>query len=99
MLAVLLTATGEGSMKFWKEAIKLCYLIAKHCDKPGCIALKTIHGKHLAQLKRRIISEVGYELIELVTLSRPSAYVEYEPYRFVQTEEEFAEAVKKLLQE
>ena len=74
-------------MKFWKEAIKLYYLIAKHCDKPGCIALKTTHGEHLVRLKRRITEEVGYELIDLVTLSRPSAYVEYEPYRFVQTPE------------
>lgn len=35
---------------------------------------------------------VGYETIQLVTISRPSAYGEYEPYQFVETEQEFEEA-------
>ena len=30
----------------------MCYLIAKHIDKVGCIALKTAHGKHLSEFKR-----------------------------------------------
>lgn len=67
----------------------MCYLIAKHVDKEGCIALRTSHGKHLVELKRRITTEVGYEKIQLITISRPSAYAEYEPYHIVNTEEEF----------
>ena len=71
----------------------MCYLIAKDVDKVGCIALRTTHGKHLSEFKRSIEKKVGYEKIQLVTISRPSAYGEYEPYRFVDTKEEFEEAV------
>ena len=71
----------------------MCYLIAKDVDKVGCIALRTTHGKHLSEFKRSIEKKVGYEKIQLVTISRPSAYGEYEPYRFVNTKEEFEQAV------
>lgn len=49
-------------------------------------------GKHLSVLKK-IEKVVGYEKIQLVTISRASAYAEYEPYHFVETEEEFEYAV------
>lgn len=71
----------------------MCYLIAKDVDKVGCVALRTTHGKHLSEFKRSIEKKIGYEKIQLVTISRPSAYGEYEPYRFVETKEEFEEAV------
>ena len=74
----------------------MCYLIAKHEDKIGCVALHTSHGKHLVELKKKIESQVGYEKIQLVTISRPSAYGEYEPYKFIDAETEFAEAVIKM---
>jgi len=45
---------------------------------------------------KKIIKEVGVENIQLVTVSRPSAYGEYEPYRFVDTEQEFEESLKLL---
>ena len=35
-------------------------------------------------------------MIQLVTISRPSAYGEYEPYHFVDTEEEFVHAIGAL---
>ena len=41
-------------------------------------------------------NDVGYDSIQLVTISRPSAYGEYEPYHFLKTEQEFEEAVKNL---
>ncbi len=71
----------------------MCYLIAKDINSYGCIALKTTHGKHLSELKRVLTEKVGFERIQLVTISRPSAYGEYEPYHFVDTEEEFSTAV------
>ncbi|MBR2408291.1 MAG: hypothetical protein IKB07_04970 [Lachnospiraceae bacterium] len=71
----------------------MCYLIAKDVDKVGCVALRTTHGKHLSEFKRSIEKKIGYEKIQLVTISRPSAYGEYEPYRFVDTKEEFEQAV------
>ena len=71
----------------------MCYLVAKHIDAVGCVALKTTHGEHLSRFKRNLEAQVGYEKIQLVTISRPSAYGEYEPYHFVNTKEEFEEQV------
>ncbi len=71
----------------------MCYIIAKHIDEVGCVALKTTHGKQLSEFKRSLEAKVGYEKIQLVTISRPSAYGEYEPYRFADTEEEFEKLV------
>lgn len=71
----------------------MCYLVAKNVDAVGCVALRTTHGRHLAEFKRKIEKAVGYEKIQLVTISRPSAYGEYEPYNFVDTKEEFEHAV------
>lgn len=71
----------------------MCYLIAKHIDIDGCIALKTTHGEHLSRFKRALEAQVGYDKIQFVTISRPSAYGEYEPYYFVDSKEEFEEMV------
>ena len=64
----------------------MCYLIAKKFGDTGC----------LADFKKKLIRTVGYDTIQLVTISRPSAYGEYEPYHFLETEQEFEEAVKNL---
>jgi hypothetical protein len=74
----------------------VCYLIAKNFDKVGCLALQTSHGRHLVDFKKKLINLVGYDKIQLVTISRPSAYGEYEPYRFVTTEQEFEQEVLKM---
>lgn len=74
----------------------MCYLIARKQDGIGCIALRTSHGKHLVDLKRKITEKVGYESIELITISRPSAYCKYEPYHFVDSEEDFLERVLEI---
>ncbi|MCD7784301.1 MAG: hypothetical protein LUH18_01750 [Oscillospiraceae bacterium] len=74
----------------------MCYLVAKNVDKIGCIAMETNHGKHLVDFKHKLSREVDIRKIQLVTISRPSAYGEYEPYRFVNTEDEFEEQVKLL---
>ena len=71
----------------------MCYLIAKNIDAVGSVALRTTHGKHLVEFKRKIERQVGYKKIQLVTISRPSAYGEYEPYSFVETEAEFERIV------
>ena len=67
----------------------MCYLVAKDRDAHGCFALKTTHGKHLVELKRELNKAVGYKGVQLVTISRPTAYGEYAPYHFVDTEQEF----------
>lgn len=74
----------------------MCYLIAKNIDNIGCVALRTTHGKHLSELKRSIEDKMGYEKIQLVTISRPSAYGEYEPYHFVNTKEAFIRAIEAM---
>lgn len=74
----------------------MCYLVAKKADGIGSIALQTSHGQHLVDFKKKIIKEIGVENIQLVTVSRPSAYGEYEPYRFVDTKQEFEESLKLL---
>jgi len=74
----------------------MCYLVAKSIDAVGCVALRTTHGKHLAEFKRELEAVVGYEKIQLVTISRPSAYGEYEPYHFVDSKEKFAQIVRAM---
>ena len=74
----------------------MCYLVAKKFGSVGCSALQTTHGQHLVELKKRIIDKVGTDKIQLVTISRPSAYGEYEPYHFCDTEDEFEITVAKM---
>ena len=74
----------------------MCYLIAKKNDAVGCVAWRTTHGKHLSEFKRELEQNVRCHEIEFITISRPSAYWEYEPYHIVETKEEFAEAVGQL---
>lgn len=74
----------------------MCYLIAKRFNDVGCLALQTSHGQHLVELKHKLMDIVGTDEIQLVTISRPSAYGEYEPYHFVDTEEEFEQQILSL---
>lgn len=74
----------------------MCYLIAKRFDGIGCLALQTKHGQHLSEFKHKLIEKIGYDTIQLVTISRPSAYGEYEPYQFVDSEKEFEEKVTRM---
>ncbi|NMB43057.1 MAG: hypothetical protein GX995_02870 [Clostridiales bacterium] len=70
----------------------MCYLIAKRFNESGSIALKTTRGKKLAYFADELQEKVGYD-IQLVTITRPSAYGEYEPYYFVNSYEEFEKKV------
>ena len=71
----------------------MCYLIAKKFNESGSIALKTTRGEELAYFVDEFQEKVGYD-IQLVTITRPSAYGEYEPYHFVDSYEEFRGKVK-----
>lgn len=66
----------------------MCYLIAKRMKKTGCIALQTEPGEEMAKFADEIQERLGYD-IEIITISRPTAYGEYEPYHFVNSYEEF----------
>ena len=74
----------------------MCYLIAKEFDKQGCIAVKTRHGKMLSNIVEELNEKVSDKGVQLVTISRPSAYGEYEPYEMVETMDDFTERVLKL---
>ena len=69
----------------------------------GCYALKAQHGSHLVEMKRRMNQQVASKGIQLVTISRPTAYGEYAPYTFrlyeegrIRNEEEFEKLVEKM---
>ena len=74
----------------------MCYLIAKKFNDVGCLALQTNHGQHLVDFKKKLITEIGTDKVQLITISRPSAFGEYEPYSFVDTEQKFEQEVRKL---
>ena len=74
----------------------MCYLVAKDVNKIGSIAWQTTHGKQLAEFKSGLIKNLVMTGFNLMTISRPSAYGEYEPYQFVQTQKEFEQAVEML---
>lgn len=74
----------------------MCYLVAKDRYAHGCVALKTTHGKHLVEMKRSLNAAVGDKGVQLVTISRPTAYGEYAPYRFAETEQEFSALVRAM---
>lgn len=66
----------------------MCYLVAKRINKTGCIALQTEPGEEMAKFADEIQERLGYD-IEIITISRPTAYGKYEPYHFVNSYEEF----------
>lgn len=74
----------------------MCYLIAKKFDKRGYIAVKTKHGKALADFTEKLQNQIGMNGVQLVTISRPSAYGEYEPYEIMKNKEMFRERVLDL---
>ena len=62
-------------------------------ESHGCYAIKTKQGQHLVDMKRELNRAVGTRGVQLVTISRPTAYGEYAPYHFVDSEQEFRERV------
>ena len=58
----------------------MCYLIAKNNQGGSSLAIQMMHGKELAKLKQKLLSDLPGEEIQLLTVSRPSAYTEYEPF-------------------
>lgn len=73
-----------------------CYIIAKDINKRGCVALKTKIGQELADLNEELNRIVTKHGIQIVVISRPTAYGEYAPYSFVQNSDELKEAVKRM---
>lgn len=74
----------------------MCYVIAKDRYSHGCYAFKTTQGKGLVALKRELNKAVGRKGVQVVTISRPTAFGEYAPYTFIDDEVEFVEKVKAM---
>ena len=72
----------------------MCYLIAKDPAKKRLLCAENSSRKHLVELKRQLNTAVGKKGIQLVTISRPTAYGEYAPYTFAKDEEEFGKLVR-----
>ena len=72
----------------------MCYLIAKNNQGGSSLAIQMMHGKELAKLKQKLLSDLPGEEIQLLTVSRPSEYTEYEPFCFMDTTDHFAQEVK-----
>jgi len=73
----------------------MCYLIAKKFKKSGSIALKTKRGNELAEFASNLQEKLGND-IQIVAITRPTAYGEYEPYHFVYSFDEFSKEVNLL---
>lgn len=73
----------------------MCYLVAKWFDKTGSLAMQTEAGPSLVDMMDRIEERFGSEDLQLVTITRPSAYGEYEPYTFVDSEAEMVDSLKR----
>ena len=71
----------------------MCYLIVKDINKQGCIAYKTRIGREFADLTKELNIIAPRKGIQVVTISRPTAYGEYAPYIFVDDVEALKNAV------
>lgn len=73
----------------------MCYIIAKRFKQSGCIALKAERGIELAEFASNLQKELDDD-IEIIVITRPIAYGEYEPYHFVHSFKEFESAAHSL---
>lgn len=72
----------------------MCYLVAKWFDRTGSVAMRTEAGPGLVDMIDRIEDRFGFDTLQLVTITRPSAYGEYEPYTFVASEQDLVAALQ-----
>ena len=72
----------------------MCYLVGKRFDRVGSVAMPAYIGSDLSSFIDDLESRYGIDKLQLVTISRPSAYGEYEPYSFVQQKAAFVRALE-----
>ena len=61
----------------------MCYVVAKDRDKPGCVAMKSKIGKQLSSFTRSLNESLPRKGIQIIVISRPTAYGEYAPYQLL----------------
>lgn len=74
----------------------MCYVVVKDINKQGCFAYKTKLGKELSDLTSKLNKLASHRGIQIVTISRPTAYGEYAPYSFVNSQEELENMVRAM---
>ncbi|MBR2824395.1 MAG: hypothetical protein IKE24_12005 [Clostridia bacterium] len=74
----------------------MCYLVCKDRKSEGCFAIKTEFGPDLAKWKQDLYKKYKSDGVQLVTISRPSAYGEYAPYQIVSSKQEFEKQCQAL---
>ena len=74
----------------------MCYVVAKDRYAHGCYAYETRQGRRLVELKRELNEAVGFKGVQMITISRPEAYMEYAPYQIREDEQEFIRLVKAM---
>lgn len=72
------------------------YLIARTETGTRSLVLPVAQGTELVTLKETIQKDLPEKDIQLFTVSRPSAYSEYEPFQFVDNPEEFIYEIRNL---
>lgn len=65
------------------------FLVAAKPGEEGCLAVKMEGGPALAGLATYLGLRTLDKGIEIMTISTPDAYGEYEPYQIVDSEKEF----------
>lgn len=48
------------------------------------------------EFKRELNDAVGFKGVQIMTISRPEAYMEYAPYQIIEDEQEFIQLVKAM---
>ncbi len=74
----------------------MCYIVAKDRNKQGCYALKSRIGKELSHYTRELNDAISKDGIQIIVISRPTAYGEYAPYKIVNSKEEFKRLVLEM---
>ena len=74
----------------------MCYLVAKDRYVHVFYAYDTQHDQQLVELKRELNDAVGFQGVQIMTISRPEAYMEYAPYQIIEDEKEFIRLVKAM---
>lgn len=71
------------------------YLVAKWFSKQGSLVMAVKPGQELVEMMRRIEDRFGILDLQLINISRPSAYGEYEPFEFVHSEEQLVKCLEQ----
>lgn len=74
----------------------MCYIVAKDRNKQGCYALKSRIGKELSNYTRELNDAISKDGIQIIVISRPTAYGEYATYKIVNSKEEFKRSVLEM---